>query len=199
MKTLSIRQPWADLIAKGHKQIENRTWPTSYRGPLLIHASKGGTRREHAEVAEFLLREKIDVKLPAFDDLERGGIVGVCEVVGCVTDSVSPWFFGPYGFELANIRPLPFVPLKGRLGLFDVQERVLRDAFYADCDRNPPAPGLYLVMNPYPGDNGKEFEWAWFDGENWGMTHHNKEVASSGSYRWNEMEDGPRKYYWTLP
>lgn len=39
MKALSIRQPWAWLIANGYKDIENRSWRTNYRGPVLIHAS----------------------------------------------------------------------------------------------------------------------------------------------------------------
>jgi hypothetical protein len=39
-KALSIRQPWAHLIVAGIKQIENRTWTTRYRGPLLIHAGQ---------------------------------------------------------------------------------------------------------------------------------------------------------------
>ena len=40
MKALSIKQPWAWAIACGHKTIETRTWSTTYRGPLLIAASK---------------------------------------------------------------------------------------------------------------------------------------------------------------
>lgn len=39
MMTLSVRQPWASLIAWGDKTIEHRSWETPYRGPLLIHAS----------------------------------------------------------------------------------------------------------------------------------------------------------------
>ncbi|WP_245839042.1 ASCH domain-containing protein [Yersinia kristensenii] len=39
MKALSIRQPWAWLIVNGYKDIENRTWNTKCRGPVLIHAS----------------------------------------------------------------------------------------------------------------------------------------------------------------
>ena len=39
MKTLSIRQPFASLICRGIKTIENRSWDTTYRGKLLIHAS----------------------------------------------------------------------------------------------------------------------------------------------------------------
>jgi hypothetical protein len=47
-----------------------------------------------------------------------GGIVGIAEIVGCVTKYDSEWFFGPYGFVLANARPLPFMPCRGMLGFF---------------------------------------------------------------------------------
>lgn len=40
MKALTIRQPWASLIALGVKTIETRSWPTKYRGPIAIHAGK---------------------------------------------------------------------------------------------------------------------------------------------------------------
>lgn len=40
MKTLTVRQPFAWAIARGHKPIENRGWTTEYRGPLAIHAAK---------------------------------------------------------------------------------------------------------------------------------------------------------------
>lgn len=38
MRALTIRQPWASLIATGAKTIETRPWRTDYRGPVLIHA-----------------------------------------------------------------------------------------------------------------------------------------------------------------
>lgn len=40
MKTLTLWQPWASLIALGMKRIETRPWTTKYRGPLAIHAGK---------------------------------------------------------------------------------------------------------------------------------------------------------------
>lgn len=40
MKCLSVKQPFANLIASGKKKIEIRSWKTSYRGELLIYASK---------------------------------------------------------------------------------------------------------------------------------------------------------------
>jgi hypothetical protein len=39
MRVLSLLQPWASLVAWGHKKYECRSWRTDYRGPLLIHAS----------------------------------------------------------------------------------------------------------------------------------------------------------------
>lgn len=41
MKGLSLTQPWATLVSSGAKVVETRSWPTSYRGPILIHAAKG--------------------------------------------------------------------------------------------------------------------------------------------------------------
>ena len=40
MKALTLWQPWASLVALGVKTIETRSWSTTYRGPLAIHAAK---------------------------------------------------------------------------------------------------------------------------------------------------------------
>lgn len=117
MKALSIRQPWAWLIVNGHKDIENRNWHTNFRGPVLIHAGKAMTKGEY-ESCRFIA-EDIGITIPPFNELQRGGIVGVAEIVGCVTTSNSPWFFGHYGFQIANAKPLDFVARGGALGFFD--------------------------------------------------------------------------------
>jgi hypothetical protein len=116
MKALSIRQPWAWLIANGHKDIENRCWKTFFRGSFYIHAAKGMTRDEYA--IAFVMAEEQGVELPAFDDLDRGGIVGRAVITDCVTEDASPWFFGEYGFVIKDARPLPFSPCKGSLQFF---------------------------------------------------------------------------------
>lgn len=41
MKALTLTQPWATLVAIGAKRIETRSWSTSHRGPLAIHAGAG--------------------------------------------------------------------------------------------------------------------------------------------------------------
>lgn len=119
MKALSIRQPWAWLIVHGFKPVENRDWPTRFRGNVLIHASKGMTRDEYDDAR--YLAEQQGITIPAPHELERGGIVGQACITGCVDRSPSPWFFGKFGFELEDPKPLPFQPMKGRLGFFDVE------------------------------------------------------------------------------
>ena len=116
MKALSIRQPWCWLILHAGKDIENRDWPTKFRGHFLLHAGKGMTRDEYEDAPLWI------VDLPDFKDLERGGIVGSVELVDCVSDHDSDWFFGRYGFVLRDPKPLPFTPYRGQLGFFDVPD-----------------------------------------------------------------------------
>ncbi|AMR77626.1 ASCH domain-containing protein [Cupriavidus nantongensis] len=138
-KALSIRQPWAWLIVQGFKDIENRTWSTKHRGPTLIHASKGITRQEYEDVADFVRNlnradfltgnEAAPIVLPALEELQRGGIVGVATITDCVPSwaaRVSQWHMeGQFGFQITDAKALPFVPCKGALGFFDVPADVL--------------------------------------------------------------------------
>ena len=117
MKALSIRQPWAWLIVNGYKNIENRTWFTKYRGPVLIHAAKTPEPISFFEVISYY---DLDLE-PADVFLQFGGIVGQAEIVDCVSSHESKWFHGPRGFVLENARPLPFEPYRGQLGLFEAQ------------------------------------------------------------------------------
>ena len=120
---ISIRQPWVYCILHGSKTIENRSWPTKYRGPILLHAGKALTKRDVAGVREFV-KEHVGLewlRLPQDPSgYPTGGIVGIADLVDCVERSDSPWFFGPYGFVLRNARPVPYVPCMGQLRLFGV-------------------------------------------------------------------------------
>jgi len=125
---LSIRQPWASLIILAWKDIENRSWLTYTRKSILIHAAKGMTKKEYNEAIDFACsidRERTMGLLAsgvlAFDNLQRGGIIGSAKLVDCVRRSTSPWFVGPNGFVLRDPKPLPFVPFKGQLGFFEVE------------------------------------------------------------------------------
>src|SRR6266446_8164646 len=52
-------QPWATLIALGAKRIETRSWSTSYRGPLAIHASGRITKEAAMSLRDPLIREAL--------------------------------------------------------------------------------------------------------------------------------------------
>ena len=136
MKALTIHQPWAGLIVLGLKQIENRTQPLSYRGPLVIHAGK--TMREAMWCAmrrgAFEFCEHLPFgweRNPAF---ECGAIVGRVTMTGCVDGRSRPcpsWWHqeDSYWYELANpvalTRPIPW---RGAQGLFEIPDEVLRNA-----------------------------------------------------------------------
>jgi len=123
MKALSIRQPWAHLICAGLKDIENRTWPTAYRGRIYVHA---GQRFDFEGWNYLCLHAKllrgIDIdQWAALALYPPSGIVGEVDIVDCVRASESPWFEGPFGFVLRNPVPYPKpIPMRGRLGLFEV-------------------------------------------------------------------------------
>ncbi len=147
MKALSIKQPWAWLICAGYKDIENREWrigrnprhgPYSTRDvdnftiPLperiYVHAGKlpeitkdtiASILRilNNRQVAEFMLPLGVFSPLQAF---ALGAIIGEVDIVDCVTESLSPWFVGKYGFVLTN--PILYkkpIPCRGKLGFFE--------------------------------------------------------------------------------
>ena len=130
MKALTLWQPWATLVAIGAKRIETRSWSTSYRGPLAIHAAR--SKKGH----EMYWREPFHNELKAFHyhaptELPHGRIIAVCELVNILpTEEVRGIIerreaaFGDYGggrfaWRLANVRRLPIeVPTKGFQGLW---------------------------------------------------------------------------------
>ena len=119
MKAISVRQPWAWLILYAGKDIENRTWATNHRGPLLIHAGQQRPTRADMEwCAAF--RGKLSIDPPPKEALEYGAIVGQVELVDCVTQSKSCWWQGPVGWQLAKPKRMRPRPIAGRLGLFEV-------------------------------------------------------------------------------
>jgi hypothetical protein len=134
VKALSVQQPWAWAIVHGPKRIENRTWLTYHRGPLLIHAGKNRRRLGHYGVGE-----------PEPAALAFGALIGTVEVVDCVRLAEvlgQPFAEGPFCWLLRN--PQPFsspIPYRGAQGLFDVPGHVLAAAAPASSDQ-PEAPRL---------------------------------------------------------
>lgn len=111
LRALAIKQPWAWLIVNGYKDIENRSWATRYRGPLLIHAGQSESDLDEAELAG--IERKHHIKLPR--EFKRGGIVGVVDVVDCRARTKSPWHIrGNIGWVLSNPAACRFGPARAR-------------------------------------------------------------------------------------
>lgn len=114
---LSVRQPWAWAFFNPGpdgrpKDVVNRTWATARRGPVFIHAAKT------LDMDGVRWLEARGWRLPA--GYVTGGIVGAARIVDCVRRHDSPYFFGPFGFVLADARAVPFRPMRGKLGFFAV-------------------------------------------------------------------------------
>lgn len=133
MRAISIRAPWWWYILYAGKDIENRDWPTSYRGPVLIHASSWWVHHEARDDNLSARRMAVDAGYGGITPntaearewmQPRGGhIVGVAEIVDCVEASDSPWFVGRYGFKLGTVSAFKHpIPCKGALGLFNVPD-----------------------------------------------------------------------------
>ncbi len=121
MRAISIKQPWAELIVAGFKDIENRSWHTKIRGRVLIHASKGIDKAAMREVEKMAAEAEAEGKAGKLDRFHlRGGIVGSVEIVDCVTNSDSDWFHGPYGFVLRAPRCCNFIECSGSQRWFNV-------------------------------------------------------------------------------
>ena len=110
IKALSLRQPWASMVADGRKTIETRTWRTNYRGLLAIHASA----RPYA-------------------DLPTGGIIAVATLYDCRPMEAADegaaciaLYEGAYAWLLADVQPVELIPCKGMLGLWTPPEDIMR-------------------------------------------------------------------------
>lgn len=149
MKAISLWQPWASLIGRG-KSIETRSWSTSHRGPIAIHAAKRFTAEEveTCETAPFFHV----LKDAGFAQLDHNGlymrmmfpfgaIVATANLVDCVRSEIirpklaalGQWdelAFGNYqtgrwAWIMSDIRPLK-EPIRytGRQQLFDIPDDI---------------------------------------------------------------------------
>lgn len=140
VKAISLIQPWASLIACGHKKIETRSWATAYRGPIAIHASQ--TRNRESRYYESLFRGLLPGNPQAGENpMPRGQVIAIAELSDCLpTSRVRPsgkeiefGDFGPgrFAWILRNVSPITPVPAKGSLLLWDWKPRA---CFRCGCD-----------------------------------------------------------------
>jgi len=118
MRLLTLKPPWAYMLAHCGKNVENRSWYTPYRGPLLIHSSQSCSRRYYTEAVEWLASRGLP-SLPPYEDLACGAVVATAYLSSVVTRLGSSWYEpGSYGWVLIDIQALARpVPCRGALKL----------------------------------------------------------------------------------
>lgn len=103
-KAISLKQPWANLVASGKKTIETRKWTTKYRGDLIVCSSQNPKIEPFGKA--LCIVELYDIK-PMTKAHEKNACVKIYP-------RANAWF-------LRNIRPLKkLIPVKGSLGIFNL-------------------------------------------------------------------------------
>ncbi|HRG94681.1 MAG TPA: ASCH domain-containing protein [Polyangiaceae bacterium] len=109
MRALSVKQPWAELIALGKKKIEFRTWQRDFRGDLLIVASK--SRQD--------------------DECEEEGLDPTRLVYGAAICVVDFWKVtgsdGDYEWHLRAPRRVEPFAVKGYASIYNVDDALIRE------------------------------------------------------------------------
>jgi len=125
MKVITIKQPYATLIAKGLKKYEFRTWKTKYRGEILIHAGKGIDKEAMKKFSEY------NFEYPS------GCIIAKVMITDCikVTDEfrkelkkenplvysniINNKEYNGYGFKIEKVEEIEPIEINGKLSLWD--------------------------------------------------------------------------------
>lgn len=150
MKALSIKQPWAQLIASGIKDIENRTWKTHFRGRIFIHAS-GDLKLLKKSGNELFTREQWLVT-PSKISTVSSAIIGEVDIIDCVVNHHSIWaektggkYVGDgvfvlsekpiYNWVLANpvLYEKPILNVKGKLSFWEFEKP--EESKFCECSK----------------------------------------------------------------
>lgn len=132
MKALTLIQPWASLLANGHKRFETRSWAVGYRGPLYIHAGVKPIP---------VLPEDLEADCRRFfgrdwrQALPKGAVIGratLAEVFATDLVQVRDYLLrhptelrrgdftpGRFAWDMTEPEALPLMPWRGALGLWD--------------------------------------------------------------------------------
>lgn len=112
MKAVSIKQPWASLIAAGIKTLEIRAWPTDHRGPLLIVSSRRPVIEGHRHGAALCVVNVIDCRRMTRQD----------PPFACIRD----FYADHYAWVLGGVKAIETFNVMGQLRLFEVPDKLIR-------------------------------------------------------------------------
>lgn len=125
MKVITLKQPWATLVAEGYKKYEFRTWKTNYRGEILIHAGKTIDKEGMKRVSNLNLeypQSKILAKVTIKDCIELNSEKNK-EII-----NENPLVYGNkfdrtgYAWKLENVKKINSESIiQGKLGLWNYE------------------------------------------------------------------------------
>ncbi len=133
MKVITIKQPYASLIAAGIKEYEFRTWKTKYRGEILIHAGLGIDKKAMKKF------EKYHLNYPSGCIIAKANLTDCVEINEEVRNMlkqkndfvyshvIQDKEWKGYGFQLENVITIKPIPIKGKLSLWDYDNRIQLD------------------------------------------------------------------------
>jgi hypothetical protein len=137
MKAISIRQPWATLIARGVKTVEVRGRRTLHRGPLLIIASR--SRQISPNGSDAIRRLNLDLS-----QFRRGVALCVVDLLDCrpmvphdAAAACCPFEAGMFAWIMSGARPVEPIPVAGRLGVFTVDNLAIEAGRIFGPERGP--------------------------------------------------------------
>ncbi len=127
MKVITIKQPWATLIAEGYKEYEFRTWKTKYRGDILIHAGKGIDKKAMERF------QYLNLEYPIGKIIAKATITDCIKVDNSLKEKLKekdPIVYqgiinrtlidrAEYGFKLENVIKIEPIEINGKLSLWD--------------------------------------------------------------------------------
>lgn len=133
-KAISIRQPWLWLITRPDvfgdearralyrdnliKDVENRVREMGIASDVWLHASK--TPADKYDTLRMEIQTKFGIRVPSFDELPSGGIVGRAMFEPPVYEHASRWFTGPVAYPIFSAQPVEFIKCNGALGFFSL-------------------------------------------------------------------------------
>ena len=123
MKVLTLKQPWATLVAEGIKKYEFRSWKTKYRGKILIHAGAGIDKEEMKKFQNLDLDfplKKILAEVELEDCLELNEELNK-KIIGENNIAYGSKMRTGYAWKLTNVKKINIDrEIKGQLGLWNI-------------------------------------------------------------------------------
>ena len=123
MKVLTLKQPWATLVAEGIKKYEFRTWKTNYHGKVLIHAGEGVDKKELAKFKDLNLEypsKKIIAEVEIEDCLELDDNLNK-KIINENNIAYGSKYRTGYAWKLKNVKKINVdKEINGKLGLWNI-------------------------------------------------------------------------------